>query len=63
VGGVQDPPQQNDKYGWNFVARGRKKKVYYGTSKLRVSGSDAAPYNIFVGNTHLNSTEEIIKDV
>ena len=43
--------------------RGRRRKVQYGTSKLRVTGGDAAPYDVFVGNTHPDSTEENIKDV
>ena len=59
AGGVQDNSQQDEKYGWNDVTRGRRKKVQYGTSKLRVSGDDAAPYDIFVGNTHPESTREI----
>ena len=63
AGGVQDNSQQDEKYGWNDVARGRRKKVQYGTSKLRVSGGDAAPYDVFVGNTHPESTEEIIREV
>ena len=56
---------QHDRQGWNDVAagRGRKKKVQYGTSKVRVAGGDAAPYDVFVGNTHPDSTEEIVKDV
>ena len=45
------------------AGRGRRKKVQYGTSKLRVTGGDAAPYDVFVGNTHPDSTEEIVKDV
>jgi hypothetical protein len=45
------------------VNRDRRKKVQYGTRKLRVTGGDAAPYDVFVGNTHPDSTEENIKDV
>lgn len=54
---------QDDRSGWHDVNRGRRKKVQYGTSKLRVTGGDAAPYDVFVGNTHPDSTEENIKDV
>ena len=62
---VLGQPQHYDRQGWNDVAagRGRKKKVQYGTSKVRVAGGDAAPYDVFVGNTHPDSTEEIVKDV
>ena len=64
VAEAHDQPQ-DDRHGWNDVAagRGRRKKVQYGTSKLRVTGGDAAPYDVFVGNTHPDSTEEVIKDV
>ena len=36
---VQDQPPQDERQGWNDVAagRGRRKKVQYGTSKLRVA--------------------------
>ena len=64
---AQDNTQHGDRQGWNDVAagrgRGRREKVQYGTSNLRVSGGDAAPYDVFVGNTHPDSTEEVIKDV
>ena len=59
----QNELQADDKYGWNDVVRGRRKKVQYGTSKLRVTGGDAAPYDVFVGNTHPDTTEEIVRDV
>ena len=41
---------QGQQGGWNDVVRGRR-KVQYGTSQVRVAGGEAAPYDVFVGNT------------
>ena len=35
----------------------------YGKAKVEVAGSEAAPYEVFIGNTHPNSTEEKISEV
>ena len=60
----QQARQEHEEPGWNQVVnRGRRKPVQYGTSKVKVTGGEAAPYDVFVGNTHPDSTEEIIKDV
>ena len=41
----------------------RRKPVQYGTSQVKVTGGEAAPYDVFVGNTHPQSTMEIVKEV
>ena len=41
----------------------RRKPVQYGTSQVKVTGGEAAPYDVFVGNTHPQSTVEIVKEV
>ena len=49
---------------WNQVVAGRgRRKVQYGTSQVKVTGGEAAPYDVFVGNTHPDTTENIIKEV
>ena len=53
---------------WSTVAgrnlERRQRPVQYGTAKVPVTArGEAAPYFIVVGNTHPQSTEEIIKDV
>ena len=35
----------------------------YGKSSVQVAGGEAAPYEVFVGNTHPDSTIELIKEV
>ena len=48
--------------GWNHVVaggRGRRRPVQYGTSQVKVAGGEAAPYDVFVGNTHPDTTEEL----
>ena len=37
--------------------------VQQGTAQINVEGAEAAPFDIVVGNTHPDSTEEIIRDV
>ena len=51
--------------GWNQVVagRGRGRKVQYGTSQVKVVGAEAAPYDVFVGNTHPDTTDETVKQV
>ena len=60
----QEPGQhgQTGQPGWNNVVR-RRKPVQYGTSQVKVNGGEAAPYDVFVGNTHPQSTVEIVKEV
>ena len=53
---------------WSTVAgrnQGRRQRtVQYGTAKLPVTArGEAAPYSVVVGNTHPESTEEIIREV
>ena len=45
-----------------FRAR-KPRPVQYGTSAVNVVGGDAAPYEVFIGNTNPASTEDIIKQV
>ena len=61
----EDQVQQQEA-SWSQVAgRGRRRQaqVQYGTSQVKVAGGEAAPYDVFVGNTHPDSTDEIIKEV
>ena len=62
-GGVQGQGQQGP--GWNQVVagRGRRIPVQYGTSNVKVAGGEAAPYDVFVGNTHPDTTDDIVKKV
>ena len=55
-------PGQHGQPGWNNVVR-RRKPVQYGTSQVKVTGGEASPYDVFVGNTHPESTMEIVKEV
>ena len=41
----------------------RNRKVNYGKCNVEVAGGEAAPYEVFVGNTNPGSTPEIIGDV
>ena len=44
--------------------KGRKpRKMTYGTNKVEIEGAEAAPIEVFVGNTNPKATEEIIKKV
>ena len=43
--------------------RPQQRPVQNGTSKVKVDGNEAAPYNVVIGNTHPDSTEDIIKEV
>ena len=61
--------QQGVEVPWSQVAgrQGRRpRKVQYGTAQVSGAtgiGGEAAPYDVVIGNTHPESTEEIIKDV
>ena len=35
----------------------------YGKSEVTVAGCEAAPYEVFIGNTNTGSTDQIIKEV
>ena len=48
---------------WQQGGNQRRRKVNYGTSGVMVAGGEAAPYEVFIGNTNPGSTETIIKDV
>jgi uncharacterized LabA/DUF88 family protein len=43
--------------------RRRPRKMNYGTNKIEEAGAEAAPVDVFVGNTNPRATEEIIKRV
>ena len=57
--------EQGGERPWNEVAagRGRRRKVQYGTSQVKVTGWEAAPYDVFVGKIHPDTTENIVKEV
>ena len=52
----QDPP-------FTEVQRRRPRKVQYGKSSVTVTGGEAAPYEVFIGNTNPASTKAIIEEV
>ena len=56
-----------DKEGWNTVARRRRNPATKGNSKvdLKIAKHNdiCAPYDIYIANTHPESTEEIIREV
>ena len=57
----QEQPSDQDQAGqrpWNqVVAGGRgRRKVQYGTSQVKVTGGEAAPYEVFVGIIHPDTT-------
>ena len=37
--------------------------MWDGTNQVKVTGGEAAPYEVFVGNTHPDTTETIVKEV
>ena len=47
----------------NVNNRRRQRKMNYGTQKIEDAGAEAAPIDVFVGNTNPRATEEIIKRV
>ena len=48
---------------WVDPRQRKPRKVNYGKSEITVAGGEAAPYEVFIGNTNPASTEEIIKEV
>ena len=51
--------------GWNDVNRRKPRKVNYGTAKVTTGRSDeaVAPFEVFIANTHPESTRELIKEI
>ena len=43
--------------------RRRQRKMNYGTNKIEEAGAEAAPIDVFVGNTNPRATDDIIKRV
>ena len=41
----------------------RERPVQHGTAQVKVAGSEAAPYDVVIGNTNPASTDDIIKSV
>ena len=67
-GAVEEQPVQGvDKDGFQEVTRKKKvpRKVQYGTGTATTGGrgGEAAPYEVWIGNTHPDSTKEISEDV
>ena len=55
---------KEDKDGFIDPRKQRKPRpVKYGTSNVDVKGGEAAPYDVFIGNTNPGSTEDIVKNV
>ena len=50
---------------WNDVNRRKQRKVNYGKAKVASGRSDeaVAPYEIFIANTHPESTPDLIKEI
>ena len=56
----------NGGYGAFQTVTGRRRqprKMTYGTNQVEVEGAEAAPIEVFVGNTNPRATEEVIKKV
>ena len=45
------------------AGRRQPRKMNYGTNKVDIAGAEAAPIEIFVGNTNPRATDEIVKAV
>jgi hypothetical protein len=59
--GLENTDRERD---FQTVNRGRKpRKMNYGTNKIEEAGAEAAPIDIFVGNTNPKATDDIIKRV
>ena len=55
---------ENDAGGAPFqTVQSKPRKVTYGSSKVIMEGAEAAPVEIFIGNTNPNATPEIISKV
>ena len=52
-----------DGEGFEKVIHRKPRKVNYGNSSVMIEGGEAAPIDIFIGNTNPGSTPEIISDV
>ena len=48
---------------YQYPHKRRARKVNYGKCSVEIAGGEAAPYEVFVGNTNPASTPEIIGDV
>ena len=48
---------------WRKPPHRKPRKVTYGKSKVTIEGAEAAPVDIFIGNTNPNATPEIIAKV
>ena len=48
---------------FEYPRRRQPRKVNYGKCKVDIAGGEAAPYEIFIGNTNPASTEEKIGEV
>ena len=64
----QEVVQEGSDDGFQMVKDRRKKqprKVQYGTGKTSLGGAggEATPYEVWIGNTHPDSTPDIIKEV
>ena len=57
-----DAPKGDQDQGYKPVLP-RRRKTNFGKSKVMLDGVDAAPVDIFVGNTNARATEEKIKEV
>ena len=62
--------QRDNEAPWTDVVknnRGRRPRpprpVQQGTARVTMEGSEAAPFNVVIANTHPDSTEDIIKEV
>ena len=58
-----DNPDNSTANNGEFQYPPRRRKVNYGKCSIDVAGGEAAPYEVFVGNTNPGSTPEIIEEV
>ena len=58
-------PEGDGQGEWNEVNKRKQRKVNYGTAKVTTVRSDeaVAPFEVFIANTHPESTKELIKDI
>jgi hypothetical protein len=59
------PSENAPEKPYQEVRRRQPRKMNYGknTANLNIEGAEAAPFEIFIGNTHPKATEAIIEDV
>ena len=57
--------QQSDQADWNDAPKRKPRKVSYGKAKVTSGRSDeaVAPFEIFIANTHPESTSDLIKEI